>query len=216
MMLAAVAMDEPRVFSAKEVRRERGRVLSKLRPATIKDAKGCDTRGQYAGYRSEAGVAKDSKTETYFRLKAFVNSSRWRGVPFYLESGKAMSESRTEINVYFKGDKGEKGDKNQNIVTFKIQPDEGIKIKFFVKTPGAAFSVEPKTLKFRYSDVPADHWQNLPSDYERLLGDAFAGDQTLFASTDEIMASWKFIAAVLKDFPKLPLVTYAKGTSEIV
>jgi len=212
MMLAAVAMDQPRVFSAKEVRRERARVLAKLCPAGHKSSNGCDIRGQYADYRSEPGVAKDSKTETYFRLKAFVNSSRWKGVPFYLESGKAMYESRTEIDVYFKGGKGSA---NQNIVTFKIQPDEGIKIKFFVKTPGAAFEVEPKTLKFRYSDVPADHWQNLPNDYERLISDAFVGDQTLFASTDEIMASWKFIAAVLKYFSKLPLVTYSKGSKEI-
>jgi len=103
-----------------------------------------------------------------------------------------------------------------NELSIRIQPDEGIKIKFFVKTPGAAFAVEPKTLKFRYTDVPADHWQNLPNDYERLIGDAFAGDQTLFASTNEIMASWKFIAAILKDFSKLPLTIYPKGAKEIV
>lgn len=212
MMLSAVAMDKPRNMSAMEVRRERARVLYRLRQAPVRSAKGTNMRGQYAGYRQEAGVPGDSQTETYFRLKAFINSSRWRSVPFFLESGKAMAESRTEIDVYFKG--GKSGD-GQNIVTFKIQPNEGIKIKFFVKTPGNAFSVEPKTLKFRYTDVPAEHWQNLPNDYERLLQDAFTGDQTLFASTEEIMASWKFITAVLRDWPKLPLVEYPRGAKEI-
>ena len=206
MMLSAVTMDKPRNMSAMEVRRERARLLYRLRQAPARSAKGCNTRGQYEGYRQETGVPADSKTETYFRLKAFVNSSRWKGVPFFLESGKAMAESRTEIDVYFKGD---------NIVTFKIQPNEGIRIKFFVKTPGSAFTVEPKTLKFRYTDVPSDNWQNLPNDYERLLQDAFIGDQTLFASTEEIMASWKFITAVLKDWDKLPLVEYKRGAKEI-
>ncbi|MDE2038111.1 MAG: glucose-6-phosphate dehydrogenase [Patescibacteria group bacterium] len=212
MMLAAVAMDRPKSFSAADIRRERGRVIAKLRQAGGRAAKSCDLRGQYAGYRSEQGVPADSQTETYFRLKALVNSSRWKGVPFYLESGKAMAESRTEIDVYFRCPRGASG---QNIVTFKIQPNEGIRIKFFVKTPGGAFAVEPKTLKFRYTDVPADHWQNLPNDYERLINDAFVGDQTLFASTEEIMASWKFITAVLKSWSALPLVEYQKGVAQV-
>ncbi|MDE1974961.1 MAG: glucose-6-phosphate dehydrogenase [Patescibacteria group bacterium] len=214
MMLAAVAMDKPKSFTAKDIRFERARVLTKIRHAPLRSSKDCNRRGQYEGYRSEPGVGPDSQTETYFRLKASVNSSRWRNVPIYLESGKAMAESRTEIDVYFKGGKGN-GSTDQNIVTFKIQPNEGIKIKFFVKTPGSTFSVEPKTLKFRYTDVPAEHWQNLPNDYERLIKDAFVGDQTLFASTDEIMASWRFITAVMRDWSKLPLIGYPKGAKEI-
>jgi glucose-6-phosphate 1-dehydrogenase len=218
-MLAAVAMDRPESFGAGDVRAARARVLGKLKAAPAGRANKCSVRGQYNGYTSEEGVPKDSQTETYFRLKTFVNSSRWKGVPFYLESGKALAQSKTKIDVYFKsgrnvGRDAENGD-GQNILTFRIQPDEGIKIKFFVKTPGHEFKVEPKTLRFKYSDVPSADWQEIPNDYERLIHDAFVGDQTLFASTEEIMASWKFIEAVLKGWVKIPLVKYERGAREV-
>lgn len=212
MMLSAVAMDRPKTFSAADVRKERSKVLGKLAASTGKDAKKCSARGQYEGYTGEAGVPKESQTETYFRLKALVNSSRWKGVPFYLESGKALYESKTEIDVYFKGAKNEG---QENILTFRIQPDEGIKVKFFVKTPGYEFKVEPKTLRFKYADQAAPNWQSLPNDYERLIHDAFEGDQTLFASTDEIMSSWKFIASVVKGWKNVPLLKYPKGAREV-
>jgi glucose-6-phosphate 1-dehydrogenase len=213
MMLAAVTMDRPKSFDAADIRKERAAALKKLEVPGEAAQKGCGARGQYAGYLNEPGVAQGSKTETYFRLKAAVGSSRWKGVPIYLESGKAMAETRTEIDVYFKPTKK---DGEQNILTFRIQPDEGIKIKFFVKTPGYEFRTEPKTLKFKYSEQSAPDWQAAKlSDYERLIHDAFVGDQTLFASTDEIMASWKFIASVTKIWSKIPLVQYPKGAKEV-
>ena len=219
MMLAAVAMDRPKSFSPVDIRSERARVLRKLEACSGGALKGCGARGQYAGYRAEEGVPKDSNMETYFRLKTFVSNSRWKGVPVYLESGKALAESKTEIDVYFKPNKRGLAENDaadgQNILTFRIQPDEGIKIKFFVKTPGYESKVEPKTLKFKYSEQAADAWRIKLNDYERLLHDAFLGDQTLFASTDEIMASWKFIASVMKDWYKLPLQVYQKGAREV-
>jgi glucose-6-phosphate 1-dehydrogenase len=212
MMLSAVAMNKPESFSAGSIRRERARIINKLRVITGKAAKGCAKRGQYIGYISELGVPAGSETETYFRVKAVVNSSIWKNVPFYLESGKALAESKTEIDIYFRN-KGKPDD--QNILTFRIQPDEGIKIKFFVKKPGHEFKVEPRTLRFKYSDQVAD-WQNIQNDYERLIHDAFVGDQTLFASTEEIMASWKFIESVLKSWKDLPLSRYERGAREVV
>jgi len=211
-MLAAVAMDRPRSFDAADIRKARASIIGRLEAASGHKAAGCTARGQYIGYTSEENVPKDSQSETYFRVKAFVKSSAWKDVPFYLESGKAMHESKTKIDAYFKKNKGSE---EQNILTFRIQPDEGIKIKFFVKTPGHEFKVEPKTLRFRYSDVPAANWQIIPNDYERLIHDAFVGDQTLFASTEEIMASWKFIEAVLKSWQKLPLLKYERGAREV-
>ena len=166
-------------------------------------------RGQYEGYRNEPGVASQSVTETYFRIQARINVDRWKDVPIYLENGKALSETKTEIDIYFKGENLDK----QNIITFRIQPDEGIKIRFFVKTPGYEFKTEPKILKFKYSDSPS--LSALPNDYERLIHDAFVGDQTLFASTDEIMASWKFVTPILTSLDKTPLITYKKGTEEV-
>jgi len=209
-MLAIVAMERPYLFTADYIRKERARVLSKL---TMMKARGIEksiVKGQYRDYQSEAGVSKDSKTETYFRIKTFINNSRWKNVPIYLENGKAMSETATVIDIYFKGENDEN---RQNILTFRIQPDEGIKIKFFVKVPGYEWKSEAKTLKFNYSDMRSS--LGVPNDYERLIHDAFAGDQTLFTSTDEIMASWKFITSIVDNWGKLPLTIYERGVGEV-
>lgn len=220
VMLALMAMDMPKSFSVDTIRRERAKILSSLDKIRAKDLRKAAVKGQYAGYTAEQGIKADSKTETYFRIKATLNTKRWKGVPFYLESGKALYESKAEIDIYFKNEKrrlsaapGKKAPVDQNILTFRIQPDECIKIKFFVKTPGYGFKVEPKTLKFKYSDVPA--FSDIPDDYERLIHDAFVGDQTLFASTSEIMASWKFVTPILENWSRLPLKIYERGAREV-
>jgi len=210
VMLSLITMDAPKSFAAPDIRKARARVLAKLGPISSRALPSRVVRGQYAGYSAEPGVKPDSRTETYFRIEASVNNPRWKGVPFFLESGKAMAESKAEIDVYFKNDRKSGG---QNILTFRIQPDEGIRIRFFVKTPGYEFKAEPKTLKFKYSDVPS--FEVIPNDYERLIHDAITGDQALFASTDEIMASWRFVTPILKGLDKLPLVKYQKGAREI-
>ena len=233
-MLSLVAMERPASFSASDIRRERAKVLSKIIPITPQALQRQVVKGQYEGYTSEAGVSPDSKTETYLRIQTYISSARWKGVPFYLETGKGLAESRTAIDVYFKSQKqttstlaqmsGGRRRKKQgggavpdlngtNILTFRIQPDEGIKIRFFVKKPGHGFETEHKTLKFSYGDTPS--FADKPNDYERLISDAFSGDQTLFASTDEIMASWKFVTSIMDKWWKLPLVKYPRGASEI-
>lgn len=211
-MLALVAMDRPAKFSAEPIRRERARILKRLRAVPPRMLPRQALRAQYSGYTAEPGVSPGSSTETYFRIIAYIDSPRWKNVPFYLESGKALAEARTGIDVYFKNLPGV-GAPGQNILTFRIQPDEGIKVCFFVKKPGQGFEVERKTLRFSYADVPAFHEK--PNDYERLMSDAFNGDQTLFASTEEIMASWKFVMPILEAWGKLPLTKYEKGAKEI-
>jgi glucose-6-phosphate 1-dehydrogenase len=210
MMLALVSMDKPKSFKAEAIRRERAKVLSKLTKIPLRGMEKFVVRGQYEGYTLEQGVKNTSHTETYFRVQTSINSPRWKGVPFYLESGKSMFESKTAIDVYFKTNKGSP---HQNILTFRIQPDEGIKIRFFVKTPGHGFDVEPKPLKFSYSDTMPTLGST--TDYERLIFDVFRGDQTLFASTEEIMASWKFITPILENLDKLPIKKYEKGAQEV-
>ncbi|MCL5782138.1 MAG: glucose-6-phosphate dehydrogenase [Patescibacteria group bacterium] len=222
-MLALTAMEKPKNWSAAAIRRERAKVMQDLSPIGPRNIEKYVVRGQYAGYQSEAGVAANSSTETYFRIKASINNARWKGVPIYLENGKALSEGKTEIDVYFRSDNitswfGKKSAEladigKQNILTFRIQPEECIKVKFFVKIPGPEWGVEPRTLKFKYSDSPSH--QSLPNDYERLIKDAFTGDQTLFASTDEIMASWKFITPIIENIGKLPLKQYSRGAGEV-
>jgi glucose-6-phosphate 1-dehydrogenase len=224
-MLALIAMDEPRSFGVTDIRHERARVLSRLTRISPKMLATDVVRGQYEGYTTETGVNTDSVTETYFRILARIRSPRWKGVRFYLESGKACAEARTEIDVYFKSSGCKPGNaktfhgadprciEKQNVLTFRIQPDEGIKVRFFVKKPGYSLTTEPKLLKFKYADG-LEHPGAL-SDYERLIHDAFVGDQTLFASTDEIMACWKFVMPILEKWRDLPLKKYKKGVGEI-
>jgi glucose-6-phosphate 1-dehydrogenase len=209
-MLALVTMDRPRSFEAGSIRKERARVLSKLKAIPRRALAMSAVKGQYSDYVTEVGVSPKSETETYFRLKTTIDSPRWKNVPIYLESGKGFIESKAEIDVYFKPTT--KKDE-PNILTFRIQPDEGIKVRFLVKRPGYGFSIEPKVLKFKYADVQS--FSDIPDDYERLIHDAIVGDQTLFASTDEIMSSWKFVTSLLEGWKDLPLMKYEKGVKEI-
>lgn len=209
-MISLVAMEHPIVPDAMHIRMNRATVLKSLSPVVQNIV-----RGQYEGYGEETGVARNSRTETYFRLTAFVDTDRWRGVPFHLESGKALGESRAEITVFFKPVERclcpqEGVCHHQNRLTFRIQPDEGITIRFWIKKPGLVPALEEKTLSFNYSESPEA--VRLPDAYERLCYDAITGDQTLFASTDEVQAAWHFITPILKAWNDTPLETYQRGS----
>ena len=214
-MLAVVAMEAPENFDAKNIRKERTKVLEKLQIIPPKNISSRVVKGQYEGYRFEPGVKEHTQTETYFRIESYINNARWKNVPFYLESGKEMSEQKTEINIYFKNDKSDKTyEDRQNVLTFRIQPDELIKIGFWVKTPGFTMDVEPKTLKFKYSDFPSH--SVLPDAYERVLYDAIIGDQTLFTSTEEVFFAWKYITSIINAWNNVPLTIYKKGSQDVI
>ncbi len=211
-MLALIAMEDPGELDATKLRAKRAEVLTALRPPEVTQA----WRGQYAGYRQEHDVLADSQTETYFQLTAFVDNQRWQGVPFSLESGKKMPQDLVEICIYFKQTThclcppGAEHH-HQNVLTFRIQPNEGISLVFFAKKLGFATDLEPKKLSFRYhesDDVPLQ----LPDAYERVLFDCIRGDQTLFTSTEEVKASWEFITPIVENWPQTPLHTYEPGT----
>ncbi|MDD5067990.1 MAG: glucose-6-phosphate dehydrogenase [Candidatus Pacebacteria bacterium] len=214
-MLALVAMERPRNLTPESIRRERARVFEKLVPMAVKNIEEYAVRAQYEGYRGESNVNPESTTETYFKLKAFVNNERWRDVPFYLESGKALSEMRTEIVVIFKpcttclcpnGD----GHEHRNKITFTIQPNEGISIEYFMKKPGFDSSVEPKDLSYVYRESVEE--KALPDAYEKVLYDCIRGDQTLFPSTSEVDLTWKYVSPIIKHWESLPLLSYKKGS----
>ncbi len=214
-MLALIAMEPPAVMNAENIRKERAKVLSKLLPFSQRTVTSRVVRGQYEGYRHEPGVREHTQTETYFRIETNIDNARWKNVPFYLESGKEMSETKTEINIYFKNDtKDTTYEDRQNVLTFRIQPDELIKIGFWVKTPGFTMDVEPKVLKFKYSDYESH--AVLPDAYERVLYDAIIGDQTLFTSTDEVLFAWKYITSIISSWTGVPLSIYKKGTHEVI
>lgn len=209
-MLALVAMEKPKELTCQHIRTERAKVLSQ-----IKTEKQDYIKAQYDGYSADSGVSPDSKTETFFSIKTFVNNRRWKGVPFHLVSGKALKESRVEIKIRFVDPDPASllphqfTDQEQNTLTFRIQPHEGIGLLFWFKVPGFESRIEPQTLKFNYSD--RDTAVQIPDAYERVLFDCIAGDQTLFTSTKEVDASWKYISKVVEDWKNSPLLNYKKG-----
>ena len=211
-MLSFVAMDNPGTLDGVAIRKERAKLLSSVESISKKEIKKNIIRGQYLGYRKEVGVNENSKTETYFKIKTFVNNKRWKGVPFYLEGGKGLKTKRTEINIHFKKtDKclcpPELEQNHANILTFKIQPDEGISIVFWTKKLGLTMELEPKKLSFSYLTEKT----KFASAYEHILLDAIKGDQTLFTSTQEVSAAWEFITPILDNWKDLDLVEYKKG-----
>ncbi|MDQ5893428.1 MAG: glucose-6-phosphate 1-dehydrogenase [Patescibacteria group bacterium] len=210
-MLALIAMEPPAATDAATIRSERAKVLNRLQPITSKNIASRVVRGQYEGYKFEGGVKEYTQTETYFRIESYINNPRWKNVPFYLESGKSLADTKTEIDIYFKNEKNEE---RQNVLTFRIQPDEGIKIRFWVKTPGFTMDVEPKLLKFKYSDSAS--LSVLPDAYEKVLHDAIIGDQTLFTSTEEVASAWKYVTSVLSSWNVVPLTIYRKGTQDVL
>ncbi len=214
-MLAFVAMEDPIELEASRIRTERGRVLKSLRPITADIVGSLVTRGQYEGYLSAPSVNENSTTETYFRVKALIDNDRWQGVPFYLESGKALTEDKTEIKIYFKKTESclcppGAEHHHQNILTFRIQPNEGISVVFWAKKPGFTFDLEPKELSFSYRSSPdASH---IADAYEKVLFDGIAGDQLLFTSTEEVSSAWHFITPILELWGNIPLHKYEKGS----
>lgn len=212
-MLAVIAMENPGKLDAQHIRHTRAKVLKQLRP--IEDFGRDIVRGQYDGFTLGEGVGSDVQTETYFKIRAFLDSPRWEGVPFILESGKRMKQKVASITVYFKQSPGtlciatdSRG--CQNTVTFTLQPQEDISILFWAKKPGLSSELEPRTLHFSYRDgVSQEH---LPDAYERVLYDCFSGDQTLFAGTDEVRAAWNFITPIIQGWNTQQLHTYEQGT----
>lgn len=215
-MLAFIAMEDPVELDAARIRTERARVLQALKPITADTVDASLVRGQYEGYLEVPAVDPASQTETFFRIKTFIDNERWQGVPFYLESGKALKEDKTEIKIYFKKTTSclcppGAEHHHQNMLTFRIQPDEKISILFWAKKPGLSLDLEPKELSFSYRNTLEG--SRLADAYEKVLFDGIAGDQILFASTEEVSAAWEFITPILELWKKTQLHTYQKGTN---
>ncbi|MEK7460507.1 MAG: glucose-6-phosphate dehydrogenase [Patescibacteria group bacterium] len=210
-MLAIIAMEDPEGIDAKRIRELRAEILEKTKLIE----KNSIVRAQYHGYLKEQGVDPTSKTETFFRMILGINNERWEGIPFELESGKALIESRVAIEVYFKEtDKcfcpTEHEGVHQNVLTFVIQPNESIKFRFWFKRPGFEFALDPQDLSFNYERDASE--STVHDAYERVLYDCIRGDQTLFTNTKEVMAEWDLIAHIMDTWKSKPLGTYAKGS----
>ncbi len=215
-LLALFLMENPGAFDAESVRRERTKVLEALEVLDDQDIARHTVRGQYQGYINERGVAPASHTETYFRIQTQVNLPRWQGVPVFLESGKAMKKGKFEIIVEFRHHTPclcPPGKHYTNTLRYRVQPDEGVYMSFWVKKPGPDMVVEEKEFSFDYRRAYAPG--EFIDAYEKLLLDAITGDQTLFVSTDEITASWRFIDPIVRAWGanKVPLTVYQPGAS---
>lgn len=215
-MLAAIAMEDPGKADSAVIRAQRVGALQALRPIDASNITRYAVRGQYQGFKREPDIPNSSTTETYFRLEAYVDAPRWKGVPFYLESGKKMQEEKTEITIYFRKTicslcpPGIDQSNLQNVLTFRVQPDEGIKIIFWAKKPGLTLELEPTTLAFTYREGLTE--KRIPDAYEQVLFDCIQGDQMRFISTEEVQASWNFITPIIRNWKKTKLHQYQPGS----
>jgi len=206
-LLALTAMEEPVSFQAHDLRAEKEKVLSAVR--LPKDLAASTVRGQYAqgwqggeqvgGYLDEKGIDQASTTETYAAIKVEIDTRRWAGVPFYLRTGKRLGKRVTEIAVVFKRaphlpfDQTATEELGQNAIVIRVQPDEGVTMRFGSKVPGNAMEVRDVTMDFGYG---SSFTESSPEAYERLILDVLLGDPPLFPRHEEVELAWQILDPV--------------------
>ncbi len=220
-LVSLVGMEPPISLAAEATRDEKAKVLRALRPIDPKHIDEVAVRGQYGpglilgkqvpGYRQEQSVGADSTTETFVALKLFIDNWRWAGVPFFIRSGKRLAKGITEIAVHFKRApfslfnhvQGAAQDNDEplspNVLVMRIQPDEGISLKFATKQPGQTTKLRWLNMDFRYGTA---FGVRSPTAYERLIHDCILADATLFSRTDQVDVSWAFIQPLLDAWGK--------------
>ena len=227
-LLALTAMEPPIEFEADSVRGQKVQVLKSIRPMTVEEVAKRTVRGQYGpgeiagqpvpGYREEQGVKKDSVTETYAAVEFYVDNWRWAGVPFYIRTGKHLARPSSEIRVHFKRTpqalfaSTPYEQLGPNVITLRIQPDDGISIAFDVKQPGTHMRALTVNANFSYETA---FGAKGPPAYETLLLDSMRGDATLFTRRDEVEAEWRIITPIEQAWAQLPapaFPNYAAGS----
>jgi glucose-6-phosphate 1-dehydrogenase len=203
-MLATVAMEQPNGFFKESVRDARANAIKAIRCPEISQVKDMVFRGQYKGYRQEKNVAPDSQTETYVAAKLFVDTPRFKDVPFYVRAGKKMEKEFMEINIVFKQTchilfKEYGCPEIGNVLTIRIQPNEGITLRVIAKKPGNTLSLDTVDMRFSYQQTFGEH---IAPAYEKILLDILHGDQMLFNRSDELQSSWHLISTILEGWEK--------------
>jgi glucose-6-phosphate 1-dehydrogenase len=227
-VLALVTMEPPVSLEAESIRDEKVKLLKSIRALTPDDVAKQVVRGQYfagivageprPGYRQEPKVQPESNVETFVALKLFIDNWRWSGVPFYLRTGKNLPMSASEVRIQFRSTPhvlfaaqcGEKLD--ANALTLRLQPDEGISLRFNGKVPGTSLAVRPVRMHFSYN---SEFGAYTPEAYERLLLEAMVGDATLFIRRDEVETAWQIVDSIRAGWDGSPLTNrefYAAGT----
>ena len=213
-LLCLTAMEEPKDNSSESIRDEKIKVLRKIKNINYKDhvVRGQYTRSKnskrfFKGYRDNEGVDKKSKTETFFACKLFVENERWKDVPFFIRTGKRLPTKVTEIVVNFKKNINVFNEKNQsNVLIFRIQPDEGLIVKFNLKKPGNKSELLKKNLEFHYKELGENVISNA---YETLILDVLKGNTMLFSRSDFVEKAWKIVDPIVKSIKKENIKLYA-------
>lgn len=227
-LVSTIAMEPPSKFEASAIRNEKVKVFQSLCPILLQNVPNQVIRGQYLestirggkipAYRKEKNVTKGSKTETYVALKFFIDNWRWGGVPFFIRTGKRLPTRITELVIHFKKTphllftREYPTKYNDNQLIIRIQPDEGILLRFGMKMPGAGFNIRAVNMDFHYKDLGEIE---IPDAYERLLLDCVHGDAMLYARVDADEACWAFVTPILeawRDNPDIKLYGYPSGT----
>ncbi|RFU40528.1 glucose-6-phosphate dehydrogenase [Actinomadura logoneensis] len=206
-LLALTAMEEPTSFSSEAVRAEKAKILSQVRLPD--DLSLATARGQYAagwqggvkvsGYLEEEGIPQSSTTETYAAVKLEIDSRRWAGVPFYLRTGKRLSRRVTEVALVFQQaphqpfSQTDTEELGQNALVMRVQPDEGITVRFGSKVPGTSMEIRDVNMDFAYGE---SFTESSPEAYERLILDVLIGDPPLFPRQEEVELSWRILDPV--------------------
>jgi len=227
-LLTLVAMEPPPDFAPNSVRDEKAKVLRSIRPCTPEEVGRVAVRGQYGrgfvggrempAYREERGVSPNSTTETFAAIRFTIDNWRWAGVPFYVRTGKNLAKRATEIAILFRRTphlifrQAPTDQVESNVLALRIQPDEGITLKFEAKLPGQSMNIRPVSMDFRYGSTFGPH---LSSAYERLLLDCMVGDPTLFDRIDSVELAWSLVQPFLDRWSSTdggPIPTYASGS----
>jgi glucose-6-phosphate 1-dehydrogenase len=225
-VLATIAMEPSATFRPNSVRDERSKLLRSIRVMKPDEVLQNTVSGQYGpahiggedvpGFRQEPGVKPDAQTDTYAAVTFFVDNWRWAGVPFYLRSGKHLPKRVTEIAIQFNAAplaifNGDETTTAPNLLILRIQPEEGISLKFLSKRPGTGMKLRPVSMDFNYG---SSFGERSPSAYETLLLDAIIGDATLYTRQDMVEASWAVVDAIqhVWDETKFEFPNYAAGT----
>jgi glucose-6-phosphate 1-dehydrogenase len=200
-VLAMIAMEPPNSIDADALRNEKTKVLQAIRCPEPEHA----VRAQYEGYTSLPGVAPGSTTPTYAAMMLRIDNWRWQGVPFFLRSGKALSTKSTEVVIQFRepphllmgaGQDSEAARIEPNILALRLQPDEGMHLRFMSKVPGGGTATRPVDMRFNYDDT--FEGQAIPDSYVQLLDDVLRGDPSLFTRSDNIHAAWAVVDPLLE------------------
>jgi glucose-6-phosphate 1-dehydrogenase len=225
-LLSLIAMEPPRSLDADVIRDQRLEVLQSLRPIAGDEVDRAVVRGQYTsgfilgqavpGYREEPGVDPHSRTETFVALQIAIDNWRWAGVPFFLRTGKRLPKRASEISVHLKEvppilfNSDPAGRLDPNVLSIRIQPDEGFALGISSKIPGPRVRVYPVQMDFHYGSTFGG---SSPEAYERLLLDVMAGDQTLFMRRDAVETAWRWVMPILDRSTAVAdrIPTYAAG-----